>query len=105
MNAETQAVLFNAVPLLLLAALYLAVGAALAPASGGSEAARDEIGFATALVFPCVGLAAAVLGHRRPSSPASRWPGTSFVALAGDPARRAAGRRGRCEAGTTGTCS
>ena len=32
MNAETQAVLFNAVPLLILAALYLAVGLAVTPA-------------------------------------------------------------------------
>ena len=32
MDAETQAVLFNAVPLLILAALYLAVGVAVAPA-------------------------------------------------------------------------
>ena len=62
MNAETQAVLFNAVPLLLLAALYLAVGVALAPALWRERGRASEIGFATALVFPCVGLAAAVVG-------------------------------------------
>ncbi len=62
MNAETQAVLFNAVPLLILAALYLAVGVAIAPAA---RRARERIGtaaFVSALVFPCLGLAAAILG-------------------------------------------
>ena len=62
MNAETQAVLFNAVPLLILAALYLAVGLAVAPALWRERGRAHGIGFATALVFPCVGLAAAVVG-------------------------------------------
>ena len=62
MNAETQAVLFNAVPLLILAALYLAVGLAVAPALWRERGQSREIGLATALVFPCVGLAAAVVG-------------------------------------------
>ena len=62
MNAETQAVLFNAVPLLILAALYLAVGLAVAPALWRGRGQAREVGFATALVFPCVGLAAAVVG-------------------------------------------
>jgi GAF domain-containing protein len=61
-NAETQAVLFNAVPLLILAALYLAVGLAVTPALWRERGRTREIGFATALVFPCVGLAAAVVG-------------------------------------------
>ncbi len=62
MNAETQAVLFNAVPLLILAALYLAVGLAVAPALWRGRGQARGIGFATALVFPCVGLVAAVVG-------------------------------------------
>ncbi len=62
MNAETQAVLFNAVPLLLLAALYLTVGIAIAPALWRERGRMREVGFATALVFPSVGLAAGVLG-------------------------------------------
>ena len=62
MNAETQAVLFNAVPLLILAALYLAVGLAVTPALWRERGRARGIGFATALVFPCVGLAAAVAG-------------------------------------------
>jgi two-component system phosphate regulon sensor histidine kinase PhoR len=61
-NTETQAVLFNAVPLLLLAALYLAVGMALAPALWRERGRAGEIAAATALIFPCVGLAAAVAG-------------------------------------------
>ena len=62
MNSETQAVLFNAVPLLLLAALYLAVGLAVAPALWRQHGHVHAIGLALALVFPCVGLAAAALG-------------------------------------------
>jgi PAS domain S-box-containing protein len=61
-NTETQAVLFNAVPLLLLAALYLAVGVALAPALWRERGRAREVEFAAALVFPSVGLAAAVVG-------------------------------------------
>ena len=78
MNAETQAVLFNAVPLLILAALYLAVGLAVAPALWRERGQARGIGFATALVFPCVGLAAAVVGvetlvTREAPTPAMRW--------------------------------
>ena len=62
MNAETQAVLFNAVPLLLLAALYLAVGLAVAPALWRLRGQVHAIGYAIALVFPCVGVVAAALG-------------------------------------------
>jgi PAS domain S-box-containing protein len=61
-NAETQAVLFNAVPLLILAALYLAVGLAVTPALWRERGRTREIGFATALVFACVGLVAAAVG-------------------------------------------
>ena len=58
MNAETQALLFNAVPLLVLAALYLAVGASLLPVLWRERRGTREIGYATALVFPAVGVAA-----------------------------------------------
>ena len=51
-DAETQAVLFNAVPLLLVAALYFAVGVARLPAFGRER----TLGFAAA------GLAAAIAG-------------------------------------------
>ena len=42
--------LFNAVPLLILAALYLAVGVAVAPALWRERGHAHGIGFATALV-------------------------------------------------------
>jgi PAS domain S-box-containing protein len=81
-NAETQAVLFNAVPLLLLAALYLTVGVALAPVLWRERRRTRGIGVATALVFPCVGVAAAVVGI---DTLVAREPlgGHVFVALAG----------------------
>ena len=62
MNAETQAVLFNAVPLLILAALYLAAGLMVAPALWRERGHVRGIGIAMALIFPCVGLAATVVG-------------------------------------------
>ncbi|MEO5575601.1 MAG: GAF domain-containing protein [Gaiellaceae bacterium] len=54
--------LFNAVPLLILAALYLAVGFAIAPVLWRERERMGEIGFAAALVFPFLGLTAAILG-------------------------------------------
>ena len=62
MDAQTQAVLFNAVPLLLLAALYLAVAFALAPILWRERRRLYEVGSATALVYPCLGVATAILG-------------------------------------------
>ncbi|HWH05406.1 MAG TPA: hypothetical protein VNT23_03085, partial [Gaiellaceae bacterium] len=62
MTTETQAVLFNALPLLLLAALYLAAGAALAPAFWRERRRLRELGYASALLYPCVGIAAAAVG-------------------------------------------
>ena len=61
MNTETQAVLFNAVPLLILAALYLTVGVAI-PALRRERGRIPRLGDATALFFQCTGLAAAILG-------------------------------------------
>ncbi|MCP9484290.1 MAG: GAF domain-containing protein [Gaiellaceae bacterium MAG52_C11] len=61
MDAHTQAVLFNAVPLLLLAALYLAVGTVLASAFR-QRGRLSELGLAYTLVFPCFGIALGLLG-------------------------------------------
>ena len=58
MNAETQAVLFNAVPLIILAALYLAAGVNHWRAGRRLRGS----GFAGAVVFVSLGVAAAVLG-------------------------------------------
>ena len=62
MSAETQAVVYNAVPLLVLAALYLVVAAALAPSFLSERARLRDVDVATALIFPCVGIAAAIAG-------------------------------------------
>src|SRR6188472_623408 len=61
-DARTQAVLFNAVPLLVLAALLLtiALGVSLPLLRDRSRMGRVEIAFA--LVFPCLGIAALVGG-------------------------------------------
>ena len=82
MNAETQAVLFNAVPLLLLAALYLAVGLAVAPALWRQRGHVRALGFAIALVFPCVGVVAAALGIETLST-REALTGHVLIALAG----------------------
>ena len=56
MNADTQAVLFNAVPLLVLAALYLVTAGAVVRASPLSRPGAE------ALLFGSLGLAAAIVG-------------------------------------------
>lgn len=61
MSAETKAILFNAVPLFAVAAGYLAVTAAVAPRLWRGRAGLAGNELALALVFPCVGIAAAIL--------------------------------------------
>src|SRR5918992_4384167 len=61
-SIETKAVLFNAVPLLFLAALYLAASAALAPAFWRERRRLSDLAYVSALLFPCIGLAAALVG-------------------------------------------
>ena len=60
MSEQTQAVLYNAVPLFFLAALYGVVTAALVPAFLRERSRLRDVDFATALMFPCVGIAAAI---------------------------------------------
>ena len=62
MSAESKAVLFNAVPLFAVAIAYLGVTAALAPNlwRERSRLTPNELGLA--LVFPCIGIPAAILG-------------------------------------------
>jgi PAS domain S-box-containing protein len=57
-----QSILFNAVPLLLLSAAYLAASVVLAPVLWRGRRRFRDSDYALALVFPCVGVAAAVLG-------------------------------------------
>ena len=62
MDAQTQAVLFNALPLLVLAVLYLLVTVALAPSFLHERRRLRDADFATAILFPCIGIAAFVAG-------------------------------------------
>src|SRR5919201_1225602 len=62
MSEKTQAIVFNAVPLLALATMYIAVTAALVPAARRSRGRATAVELALWLLFPCVGLAAAILG-------------------------------------------
>jgi PAS domain S-box-containing protein len=61
-SAERQAVFFNAVPLLVLAAVYLGVGAALLPTLWRERGRVTIAELALSLMFPCIGVPAAVLG-------------------------------------------
>jgi PAS domain S-box-containing protein len=62
MSEKTQAIVFNAVPLLVLAALYIAVTAALVPAARRGRGRATAVELALWLLFPCIGIAAAILG-------------------------------------------
>ena len=55
---------FNALPLLLLAVLYLAVGGALTPAFLRERPRLRQVGYASALLLPCLGLAAGLVALR-----------------------------------------
>jgi PAS domain S-box-containing protein len=58
----TEAVLFNAVPLLVLAAAYAAVAAAVLPVLWRDREAAQPLDWATVLVFPAIALAALIFG-------------------------------------------
>jgi hypothetical protein len=60
-SAETKAVLFNAVPLFAVAAAYLAITVAVAPRLWRERAGLTVNELALALVFPCIGIPAAIL--------------------------------------------
>jgi PAS domain S-box-containing protein len=61
-SESTKSVLLNAVPLLVLAAAYTAVSAALLPVLWRDRARAHPLDWATAAVFPGVACAAAILG-------------------------------------------
>src|SRR2546423_14566829 len=61
-SAETKAVLFNAVPLFAVAAAYLAVAVAVAPRLWRQRAGLSANDLALGLMFPCIGIPAAILG-------------------------------------------
>jgi PAS domain S-box-containing protein len=62
MTAGNKAVFFNAVPLFVLAAAYLAVSAALAPRLWRERARLRVNDVALALMFPCIGIPLAIFG-------------------------------------------
>ena len=62
MSTETKVVLFNAVPLFVVAAAYLVVSVALAPQLWRQRAGLTANDLALALIFPCIGIPAAILG-------------------------------------------
>ena len=62
MSTEDQAVYFNAVPLLVVAAAYLLVAAALGPTLWRERRRAGVSDIALALVFPGIGIPAAILG-------------------------------------------
>ena len=71
MSQATEAVLFNGVPLLLLAAAYAAVTGAVLPVLWRDRARAHALDWATVLVFPGVATAAGIFGvlvvdERRP---------------------------------------
>jgi PAS domain S-box-containing protein len=61
-SAESKAVLFNAVPLFAVAVAYLGVTAALAPRLWRERSRLTANELALALVFPCIGIPAAIMG-------------------------------------------
>ncbi len=62
MSTEDQAVYFNAIPLFVLAAAYLAVAAALVPTLWRERRRVSVADVALAAIFPAIGISAAVFG-------------------------------------------
>ncbi len=86
MTAEQQALYLNAIPLLMLGVVYLAAAGSLLPEVLRARGALRELELALALVFPCIGAAAVVLGLSilRDGEPVggSGWPGLVAIVLA-----------------------
>src|SRR5207302_1319831 len=83
----TKSVVFNAVPLFALAALYLVVTAALAPALWRERRRLTVLDVAVAAMFPCIAIPAAIYGavvlHDRQPIGGHVWPpfGATLLAL------------------------
>jgi PAS domain S-box-containing protein len=80
---ESQAVWFNGVPLVALAALYLGVSVAITPAFLRRRQGATLLDWAQALLFPCIGIAAALFGAQvlRDRSPIGTEPWLPFAAM------------------------
>src|SRR5260370_40377414 len=61
-STTTESVVFNGVPLLILAGAYLAVAASLVPAVWRERPRADPLEVAIATIFPAVAFAATLLG-------------------------------------------
>jgi PAS domain S-box-containing protein len=89
-SAEHQAVFLNAVPLLALAAVYLAVAVVLAPLVWRQRQRVQLLDWGTAAVFPSVGVCALVLGvlvlHDRRPLAGHGWGSFAAIVLALVPA-------------------
>ena len=83
MTDESQAVWFNGVPLVALAALYLGVSVAITPAFLRRRKGATLLDWAQALLFPCIGIAAALFGAQvlKDRSPIGTEPWLPFVAM------------------------
>ena len=90
MSEGTQAVIFNAVPLLTVAAAYAIVAGAILPPLWGDRARSHPLDWATALVFPAIAGSAGIMGatvmnDRRPLG-GHLWPSFAAALLALIPA-------------------
>src|SRR6266511_1897918 len=89
-STGTESVLFNAVPLLVLAGVYLAVTAAVTPGVWRHGRAAHPLDYAVMTVFPSVGVAASILAilvleEQRPIG-GQTWVAFSAIAIATVPA-------------------
>ena len=84
-TAEQQALYLNAIPLLVLGAVYLVAASSLLPEVLRARGVLRELELALALVFPCVGVAAVLIGLLilREGEPigGSAWPALGAIAL------------------------
>ena len=88
-SPEAHAVFLNAVPLFVLAAIYLAAAGSLLPSLWRERGAARELEYALALVFPCGGVAAGLFGvlvllDREPVG-GRPWIAFAAIASAGSP--------------------
>jgi two-component system phosphate regulon sensor histidine kinase PhoR len=103
---ESQAVYFNGVPLLVLAALYLGAGSLTVRAFLSRRAGATALDWAEALLYPCIGIAAALLGahvlYERAAIGGSAWLPLGALALAAVPPLLLTLRRGNRSQATFG---
>ena len=86
MSQGTQAVVFNAVPLLIVAVAYAVVAGAVLPPLWGDRARSHPLDWATALVFPaiagCAGIIGATVWYDRKPLAGHVWPAFAASLLA-----------------------